>query len=114
MRRTKDEWAGIVARYRTSDLTYRQFSAKNVISEQSLRNWVRKIDGGNAANGNRTSNEFVEIGVKPDQRRALDGNVHKGTDGLSIRLRDGLRIEVQPETDRDLLVWVLTLLRRVS
>jgi len=47
MRRTKDEWAEIVERYRTSDLTCRQFSGKNGISEQSLRNWFRKLDSRN-------------------------------------------------------------------
>jgi transposase-like protein len=114
MRRTRDEWAEIVERYRKSDLSLSQFSVRNGISEQSLRNWVRKLDGGNAGHDNRTSEGFVEIAVKPNQANSLDGNGRRGTDGLVIKLSDGLRIEVRPETDRDLLALVLMLLRRAS
>lgn len=114
MRRTKDECERIVAQYRTSGLSCRQFSVKNGISEQSLRNWVRKLDGRNTTLHNRTSEGFVEIAAKPNKIKSLDGNGRNGTDGLVIRLGDGLRIEVLPETDRDLLEWVLTLLRRAS
>jgi hypothetical protein len=63
---------------------------------------------------NRMSEGFVEIAAKPHQRRSRGGNCRKGTDGLVIKLSDGLRIEVRPETDRDLLAWVLTLVRRAS
>jgi hypothetical protein len=113
MRRTKAEWARIVAQYRTSELSCRQFSDKEGISEQSLRNWARKLDGQNII-PERTSEGFVEITGDLNQRKTLDGNGRTGTDGLVIRLGDGLRIEVQRETDRDLLAWVITLLRRAG
>jgi hypothetical protein len=34
------------------------------------------------------------------------------TSGLSIHFRDGIRIEVFPDTDRDFLAWVLQELRK--
>ncbi len=113
MRRTKDEWERIVARYRASDLSYRRFSAKEGISEQSLRNWIRKLEGLDPLDDS-SSEGFVEIAAEPNKTRSLDGNEQRGTEGPVIRLGNNLSIEVQPETDRALLAWVLSLLRRAS
>jgi len=61
MRRTQGEWAQIVTRYRTSGLSAQRFSADEGISEQSLRNWMRKLDGPGSLRTRRETG-FVEIG----------------------------------------------------
>lgn len=110
MRRTQGEWAGIVARYRTSGLSMRRFSADEGVSEQSLRNWTRKLDVPRSLHARRGTG-FVEIG------EAARAGLHEGEDqcvaaggGLVIRLGNGMGIEAGPQTDRELLAWVLTFL----
>lgn len=103
MWRTKDEWERIVAQYRTSDLSYRQFSAKKEISKQSLRSWARKLDARSSLSA-KAAEGFIEIAAVPNKIKSLDGNNRGGTaDGLVIRLGNGRHIEVKPETDRVLL-----------
>ena len=114
MRRTQGEWAGIVARHRTSGLSVRHFSADEGISEQSLRNWSRKLDGPRSLHTQRGTG-FVEIGeaARPGLPEGEDLGIAAG-DGLVIRLGNDVVIEVGPMTDRELLGWVLTLLRHAS
>jgi len=114
MRRTQGEWARIVARYRTSGQSVRSFSADQGVSEQSLRNWTRKLGRPRPIQARRDAG-FVEI-----EESALSGSFDgKGVaaaagDGLVIRLESGVCIEVRPEIDRALLGWLLTLLRHAS
>lgn len=110
MRRTQGEWAQIVARYRKSGLSLRRFSADEGISEQSLRNWSRKVDGPRSPHTRRGTG-FVEIGgaawpgLPEGEALAIAAGI-----GLVIRLGNGMGIEVGPRTDRKLLGWVLALL----
>jgi len=113
MRRTQEEWAQIVARYRKSGRTARHFSADEGISEQSLRNWTRKLDG-SRSNPAKRDTGFVEI-----RATAHSGPLDKEVvaivgDGLVISFESGVHIEVGPRTDRELLSWVLTFLRHAS
>ena len=114
MRRTQADWARIVARYRKSGLSVRRFSTDEGISEQSLRNWTRKVVGPESIH-ERKDTGFVEI-VRTGQPGPLDGNglATAAGAGLVIWLESGACIEVRPETDRDLLGWVLTVLGRAS
>ena len=114
MRKTQGEWARIVARYRTSGLSARRFSADEGVDEQSLRNWTRKLDGQRAIQIRRTTG-FVEIGGASRPNPLTDeGFSPAGGDGLVIRLGNGVGLEVRPETDRELLAWVLALMRHES
>ncbi len=61
MRRTQGEWARIVASYRTSGLSVRRFSADKGVSEQSLRNWTRKLGSPRTPQA-RSGTGFVERG----------------------------------------------------
>lgn len=114
MRRTQGEWVRIVARYRASGKTARSFSASEGIGEQSLRNWARKLKGRRAPPTGRTEGfvEIAEVSHLSSHRGEGFGKAAKS--GLVIRLESGLRIEVQPDTDRDLLGWLLSLLRQAS
>lgn len=104
MRRTKDEWAKIVERYERSGLSVRRFGERNGIGEQSLRNWVGKLNSGTAVDGERFPG-FVEIPSPAPMGQAV-------APGLSIHFPDGISIEVLPTTDRILLEWVFALLRK--
>ena len=110
MRRTRNEWAEIVGRYKGSGLSMRGFCQSEGIIEQSLRNWVARISGGSdAAHG------FVEVEAaiasdRHDVTETANDDAPVGRQGLTIRLCDGTGIEVHPDTDRSLLEWVLILL----
>jgi transposase-like protein len=110
MRRTQGEWAQIVARYRASGLSVRRFTADEGVSEQSLRNWTRKLDEPRALQ-RRNGSGFVEIGetVRQGLPTGEKGAIAAG-DGLVIRLENDVCLEVGPRTDRELLAWVLALL----
>lgn len=114
MRRTQGEWTRIVARYRKSGQTARRFSAEEGVSEQSLRNWTRKLDGPRSNHAKRDTG-FVEIGEIAHSEQ-LDGEVVATIveDGFVIRLESGVHLEVGPRTDRELIAWVLTFLRHAS
>jgi hypothetical protein len=112
MRRTRDEWERIVARYRKSGLSCHRFSAEEGISEWSLRDWARRIEGQEPSR-ERATEGFIEVG-EPTRPRSPDGSDRRGTRGLVIRLGNGVGIEVRPDTDRDLLGWLVTLLGRAS
>jgi len=101
MRRTKDEWTGIVERYRDSGLTVHRFCQAEGISDQSLRNWNTRLMSGSAP-----AHGFVEVHSAKGPLLDPPGNRH----GLAIRFQDGTVIEVHPDTDRPTLGWVLTLM----
>ncbi|MGO8694013.1 MAG: IS66 family insertion sequence element accessory protein TnpA [Rectinemataceae bacterium] len=114
MRRTQGEWVRIVARYQTSGLSVRRFSADEGVSEQSLRNWTRKLVGPRSIEAQKDT-EFVEIVASPLSRSINGESVATAAgDGFVIRLESCVCIEVRPEVDRTLLEWLLTLLRQSS
>jgi len=114
MRRTQDEWTGIVEIFQASGLTVRQFCKAENVCEQSLRNWNKRIMRGSGSNCN-VEHGFVEIESARDTGlqesltgQALDSSSQRN--GLIIRFRDDTIIEVQPDTDRNTLAWVLALM----
>lgn len=117
MRRTKDEWAKVVAAYRNSGLTMRRFCQTEGIVAQSLHNWITRVKSAEATPG--ATHGFVEVRqeVMASRRDSVfrdsgetiaDRGGHRN--GLTIRFRDGSVIEVSPDTDRPTLEWVLTLM----
>ena len=117
MRRTEGEWARVVARYRASGQSVRRFSSDEGVGEQSLRNWVRKLELAKAVIHRHRGSGFVEIarttGLVPAKRMGAGAEPAAGL-GLVIRLGNGVSIEVRPGTDRELLAWVLVLLGTAS
>lgn len=118
MRRTMGEWSRIVASYQTSGQSARHFSKDEGISEQSLRNWTRKLGRPRSIQALRDK-EFVEIVASPLSRPINGESVASVVatavgDGFVIRLESGVCLEVRPEVDRALLGWLLTLLRHAS
>jgi hypothetical protein len=107
MRKTKAEWAKIVERYKRSGLSIRRFCEQNGIGEQSLRNWVSKLNlGPVTADDNYPG--FIEI----PSTASMGPTVASPHLGLLIHFPDGISIEVPPTTDHDLLERVLVLLRK--
>ena len=114
MRRTQNEWTGIVENYQASGLTVRQFCKAENVCEQSLRNWNKRIMRGSGLNPN-VEHGFVEVRSARDTgwqesptAQGLDSCCRRN--GLIIRFRDDTVIEVQPDTDRQTLAWVLALM----
>lgn len=115
MRRKQGEWVRIVARFQASGLSVRHFAAKEGVSEQSLRNWSRKLGEARDLESSRGAG-FVEIG-EPCQGLPEGKGTAIGTgepDWLVIRLESGVSIEVGPQTDLALLEGVLALLGHAS
>jgi transposase-like protein len=114
MRRTQGEWSRIVACYQTSGQSARHFSKDEGISEQSLRNWTRKLGRPRPIQAQRDTG-FVEIVASPLPRPINGESVATAAgDGFVIRLESGVCLEMRPEIDRALLGWLLTLLRHAS
>lgn len=114
MRRTKEEWAEIVESYQASELTVRQFCQAENVSEQSLRNWNKRLVAGNESTPN-VEHGFVEVRSIIDtgwqescEEKSRDPSCQRT--GLIIRFHDDTVIEVQPDTDRATLAWVLALM----
>ena len=104
-----------MARYQTSGLSVRRFAAKEGVSEQSLRNWSRKLDEARDLESSLGAG-FVEIGEPsqelPEGKGTASGTVQPG--GLVIRFETGVCIEVGPQADLALLESVLALLGHAS
>jgi transposase-like protein len=114
MRRTKEEWSEIVGSYHASGLSLRQFCRTENIGEQSLRNWTKRTMRGSGTRSN-VEHGFVEVRSASNAGRRVsckeqvrDPAFQRGA--LIIRFRDDTVIEVQPDTDRHTLAWVLALL----
>jgi len=114
MRRTKDEWTGIVESYKASGLTVRQFCRAENVGEQSLRNWNKRITSRTQSNLD-VAHGFVEVrsASATERREATEKPILNPSDqrnGLIIRFRNDIVIEVHPDTDRHTLAWVLALM----
>lgn len=113
MRRTRDEWKQIVENHRSSGLPIREFSRKNHIVEQSLRNWIKRMQKEDAATPERAYG-FVEVQAADAAGRLDAADVfldQVGTrHGLTIRFRDDIAIEVYSDTNMDTLARVLSLM----
>ena len=114
MRRTQDEWARIVERYGTSGKSLRRFSADEGVSEQSLRNWTRKLGRPRHKQSPRDTG-FVEIGGSVLSGPSNGEGVTTAAGcGFVIMLESGVCLEVRPGIDHALLEWLLAFLRRAS
>lgn len=114
MRRTKEEWSEIVDSYQASGLSLRQFCRAENVGEQSLRNWNKRTIRGSGSHSN-SGHGFVEVRSASNAGRrvsckeqARDPAFQRGA--LIIRFPDGAVIEVQPDTDRHTLGWVLAMM----
>jgi transposase-like protein len=111
---TKDQRIKIVENYRASGMTIRCFSRQENISEQSLRNWIKRND----VNVNELPEPkpgFVEVKSSTKNPRIppgrnFDDAVPRQSKGLGIRFPGGAVIEVYPDTDHRVLQWVLDLM----
>jgi transposase-like protein len=118
MRRTRDEWIKIIESYHASGLTVRRFCRRAGVSEQSLRNWIRRIDLGTAP-ASAKEQGFVEVGhadqvSRPVAASTAGGSVPAYSSGLTLRLPSGVQIDVHFDTDRRALDWVVALLGNLS
>jgi hypothetical protein len=95
-----------VDRYLRSGLALRQFSRLKGIGEQSLRTWVGKL---NLQDGTTRDGTVGFVEVPSNDRRGSGASSKRG---FSIHFPEGSSIEVFPETDRDLLAWLLNELRK--
>jgi DNA-binding transcriptional regulator YiaG len=55
-RRSHDEWAEIVTRFRTSDLSARQFALREGVGVASLQRWISRV-----AEANVPAKSFVDV-----------------------------------------------------
>jgi len=118
MRRTRDEWAKIIENYHASGLTVRYFCQRADVAEQSLRNWIRRIDSGTDPASVKEQG-FVEVGhadqvSRPVAPSTAGGSVPAVSSGLTLRLSSGIQIDVHFDTDRRALDWVVALVGNLS
>ena len=118
MRRTRGEWVKIVERYQASGLTVQRFCQRAGVSEQSLRNWIRRINSGTDPTSGKKQG-FVEVGHADQASRSMatctaGDAVPASSSGLTLRLPGGVEIEVHFDTDHRALDWVLALLENLS
>lgn len=118
MRRTRGEWVTIIEKYHASGLTVRRFCQRAGVSEQSLRNWIRRINSGTDPTSG-SEQGFVEVyhadqASRPVATCAVGGAVPASSSGLTLRLPGGVEIEVHFDTDHRALDWVLALLGNLS
>jgi hypothetical protein len=115
MRRTRDEWAKIIESYYASGLTVRHFCQRAGVAEQSLRNWISRIDSGTIP-AQAKGHEFIEVG-QVDQVPQLVAAGAAASDsliGLTLRLPRGIELDVHFNNDRRALDWVVDLLGNLS
>ena len=118
MRRTRGEWGKIIENYHASGLTVRHFCQRAGVAEQSLRNWIRKIDSGTDLTSVK-EHGFIEVGhadkvSRPGAPSTAGGFVPAFSSGLTLRLPRGIQIDVHFATDRRALDWVVALLGDLS
>ena len=102
MRKTRNEWAGVVERFTASELGVRKFCKQEELAEQSLRNWIKRLATDFPA-ASTVDRRFVEI--RPDTQNPT---------AVIIRFPCGVYIEVHPDTDRPTLEMVISLMARSS
>jgi len=115
MRRTKEEWAGIVRSHAESGLSVHQFCLAERVGEQSLRNWIRRLEGTSKCTSHHAAGGFVEIlsdRGTPARRTAEDAPGMATTEacGVTIRFPGGISVDVKPGVDKATLELVLDLL----
>ena len=114
MQRTRDEWNEIVRGYQASGLTVRHFCQSAGVAQHSLRYWIKRINGSSWTSPDAAQG-LVEIG--PTVARVLgngtlkhepDHSCHRN--GLAIRFCGGAVVEVNPDTDMNMLARVLAVM----
>ncbi len=63
LRRTNDEWRRIIADYKTSDMTQRDFCQQRNIAYSSFTNWLMKLKkrGMDLSTESRPSDLFIDV-----------------------------------------------------
>lgn len=114
MRKSTEEWEVIIERYRASGQSVRRFCGMAGISEPGLRYQIKKLEGKERLLETEAAG-FVEI-RKPGMDSPTGGQSRSPAyragqvGGFSIRFGKDAIIEVYPDTDRQTLEWVLTLM----
>ena len=105
-RRTREEWAKEVVRWRRSGLTAAAYAAENDLHEGTLAGWASKF-GSRAlhrAEARREQPRFVPV-------RVSDSSAEESKPaGLEVVLSNGRRIRVSERFDAELLAQVVTVL----
>ena len=114
MRRSKDEWEKILDSYLESGDTVSRYCRSTGISEPSLRYQIKKLYK-KSVRSEAAGTNFVEIGTSRLKRHnAVSGEgagyLERRPGGLSIRFSNNVVIDVQADTNRDMLEWVLALM----
>lgn len=111
MQRNWDERGKVVERYQKSRLSIQQFSRLEGIAEQSLRNWIQRIES-NPDIIRKPGTGFIEIRTSVPTATGM-GDSHIDLEGqpqgLKIRFPNGAVMEIQSDTDRRTLPWALAL-----
>jgi hypothetical protein len=95
-RRSADEWVKVIARYRRSGLTQREFCEREGVSTASLQHWLYR-----PPKGKPTPNfvEVREVGQQPSRRRA------------TVRVRE-VEVDVEVDAMVELVASLLDVLER--
>ena len=105
-RKSKDEKAAILERYKNSGMSIKQFCLEAGIVEQNLRNWIKRSEF-----HSEHKQGFIEVVSNPtnpsfyNQKRNIETSVKKIA--LKILFSHGISIEIYHDTDREMLAWVL-------
>ena len=107
-RKSKDEKAAILERYRNSGMSIKQFCSEAGLVEQNVRNWIKKAEFQFEQN-----QSFIEVvsnsAIKPFRNQTYDFKNLETKRAMKITFPQGISIEVYPDTDQAMLTWVLDL-----
>lgn len=105
-RRTPDQWSTLVGEYEASGQSQRRFCAERGIGQSTFRYWRRRL-AEPGASSRRIEPRLVPV-------RVFDDGPSPAGSGLTLVVRDGLRIELAPAFDNTTLQRLLAALRAVA
>ena len=105
-RRTPDQWSTLVKEYEASGQSQRRFCAERGIGQSTLRYWRRRLEE-SGISSRRIEPRLVPV-------RVFDDGPSPAGSGLTLVVRDGLRIELAPEFDNTTLQRLLAAVGTVA
>lgn len=112
--RSREEWQQIVNEFEASGQTQRAFCAQRGISAYSLRRWRQQCDETPAAARPGAAPETAARLLPVRLRQASAGSPVAPTAPLTLVFTNGLRLEIQADTDARYLGQVIAAVREAA
>ena len=104
-RRTREQWAALVAEYAASSQSQRAFCAARGIGQSSLRYWKRRLEQEGATQDRPTARGTRLVPIK-----LIADTLVRTDSGLVVVSRGGIRVQIARDFDAPTLARVLATL----